>query len=220
MMITTLQINQKTGDFQLKNGDLLFQDLDCGPLCRAIEKVTFGYKNANLSHVGIVHIDPGGKTWVIEAYSEEVSKTPLDEFLNRSHDENGNPKVIAGRVKKAFQPIVDTAVANALDLIGKPYDPTYELENKAYYCSELVYAVFYLAYNHNPLFELKPMTFINPATEEVYPAWKTHFKALDIPVPEGKPGINPGSLSRSVNIEIIHAYGIPSGWRNNVLKRQ
>jgi len=40
--------------FVLQPGDLLFQDLDCGPLCDAIEKVTTGYQGANFSHVGIV----------------------------------------------------------------------------------------------------------------------------------------------------------------------
>ena len=40
--------------FQLQKGDFLFQDLDSSPLCEAIELVTSGYKNANLSHVAIV----------------------------------------------------------------------------------------------------------------------------------------------------------------------
>ncbi|MHC4724324.1 MAG: hypothetical protein ACYS9V_08765 [Planctomycetota bacterium] len=40
--------------FEPKEGDLLFQDLDCGPLCDAIEKVTTGYQGSNFSHVGIL----------------------------------------------------------------------------------------------------------------------------------------------------------------------
>ena len=38
--------------FKLKNGDLLFQDLDSSPLCDAIEKVTSGFNNLNFSHIG------------------------------------------------------------------------------------------------------------------------------------------------------------------------
>ncbi len=38
----------------MKEGDLLFQDLDSSPVCDAIELVTPGYKGANFSHIGIV----------------------------------------------------------------------------------------------------------------------------------------------------------------------
>lgn len=219
-MMNIMDVDSGTKPFQLKNGDLLFQDLDCGELCEAIEKVTYGYKNANLSHVGIVYIDESNNEWVIEAISESVSKTPIDTFLNRSLDEHGHPKVIAGRVRKAFEPIVDSAVAEAMEYIGKPYDHQYGIMNQAVYCSELIYKSFFVAYNYHPFFELKPMTFIDPETEKIFPAWKNYFSELNIPVPEGKPGINPGAISRSNNIKIVHAYGIPSGWRSNVLEKQ
>jgi hypothetical protein len=38
----------------LKEGDLLFQDLDSSPLCDAIELVTPGYNDANFSHIGLI----------------------------------------------------------------------------------------------------------------------------------------------------------------------
>ena len=41
-------------NFKLKEGDLLFQDLDSSPLCEAIESVTSGYNNYNISHIGFV----------------------------------------------------------------------------------------------------------------------------------------------------------------------
>ena len=44
-------------NFVLQPGDLLFQDLDCGPFCDAIEKATKGYQGTNLSHVGVVALD-------------------------------------------------------------------------------------------------------------------------------------------------------------------
>ena len=43
-----------TSNFNLKDGDFLFQDLDSSELCEAIEAVTEGYKGSNLSHVGLV----------------------------------------------------------------------------------------------------------------------------------------------------------------------
>ena len=42
---------QSTPGFQV--GDILFQDLDCGPPCEAIEAVTSGY---NLSAVSYTHL--------------------------------------------------------------------------------------------------------------------------------------------------------------------
>ena len=49
-----IELRHKRNSFQLRPGDLLFQDLDAGPLCDAIEKVTTGYRGANLTHVGVV----------------------------------------------------------------------------------------------------------------------------------------------------------------------
>jgi len=43
--------------------------------------------------------------------------------------------------------------------------------------------------------------------------WKTYFAELGVPVPEGKPGLNPGGISRSPVLRIVHAYGIPAGWK-------
>ena len=49
-------IYYKISQLNLKEGDLLFQDLDSSPLCDAIEKVTFSINNLNFSHIGIVTI--------------------------------------------------------------------------------------------------------------------------------------------------------------------
>ena len=39
-----------------------------------------------------------------------------------------------------------------------------------------------------------------------------YFSKLGVSIPEGQLGINPGSISCSSVLTIIHAYGIPSGW--------
>ena len=56
-----------------------------------------------------------------------------------------------------------------------------------------------------------PMTFINPYTNETMDIWKEYYNKLNIKIPEGKPGINPGIMSISDKIEIVHIYGIPEG---------
>jgi len=194
--------------FQMKEGDLLFQDSDCGSLCEAIERVTLGYHGADFSHVGIVY-EKEGHWFVIEAISRGVVETPLQEFLGRSYDVNGNPKVIAGRLKSPFQSLIAGALDKAFELKGQPYDDIYQMGDDRYYCSELIYEIFKSANEGNPLFKVFPMTFKDPDTGETFPVWETYFRKLDHPIPEGEPGLNPGGLSRSDAIRIVHIYGYP-----------
>lgn len=207
--------NSKTeqNNFTLQSGDLLFQDLDGSPFYEAVEKVTQGYNDAALTHVGIVASNGKGEIIVIEAISKGVTETPLDTFLNRSHDNNGRPKVLVGRLLPQYRHLIKTALAEALNLNGKPYDSGFDIQNDAYYCSELVYFCFKEANDGQPLFELQPMTFIDPDTKETFPAWREYFRKLGIDVPEGKPGLNPGSISRSPVLRIVHKYGFPDGWK-------
>jgi len=106
----------------LQPGDLLFQDLDCGPFCDAIEKVTTGYQGTSLSHVGIVAKDNDGNFIVIEALLTGVGVTPLDVFLNRSLDTKYRPKVAVGRLKQEYRHLIPVALEQAFALDGRPYD--------------------------------------------------------------------------------------------------
>lgn len=191
-------------------GDLLFQDLDCGPLCDAIEKVTTGYQGANFSHVGIAAVNDDGSIVVIEAVSSGVKVTPLWTFLGRSVDTKGRPKVVVGRLRRAYRHLIAPAIEEAFSLEGKPYDKVFAIDNKAYYCSELIYEIFRRANDNTPVFTLQPMTFREPGTEQTQQVWQDYFSTLGVPVPEGQPGINPGGISRSAALTIIHTYGSPS----------
>jgi hypothetical protein len=188
-------------------GDLLFQDLDSGPLCDAIEKVTTGYEGASFSHVGIAAADDNGGIVVIEAVSSGVEVTPLPTFLGRSLDAKGRPKVVVGRLKKAHRHLIAPAIEEAFVLKGKPYDKVFAVDNDAYYCSELVYEIFRRANNDTAVFELQPMTFREPDSGQTQRVWQEYFSALGVPVPEGRPGINPGGISRSTALVIIYKYG-------------
>jgi hypothetical protein len=196
-------------------GDLLFQDLDGSPFFDAIEIVTEGYRGANLTHVGMAAVDTNGNIVVLEALLDGVTVTPLDAFLNRSHDSNRRPKVLVGRLRAQYRHLIGPAVKEAWKLKGKPYDKVFDAENDTYYCSELVYRSFLEANGGKPLFQLEPMTFVDPDTGETFPAWKEYFAELDVPIPEGKPGLNPGGISRSSLLDIVYAYGVPNGWAIN-----
>jgi len=50
------------------------------------------------------------------------------------------------------------------------------------------------------------MTFKEPETDTTYNIWIEYFKKFDAPIPEDKPGLNPGSMSRSSAVDIVHRY--------------
>ena len=195
-----------------KNGDLLFQDLDCGDFCDAIEKVTQGINNYNFSHVGIL-VEENGNFKVIEAGGNGVVFTPLNEFLNRTLDENSKPKVVVGRLKNTNAQSLGIDVNKSVELakthLGKPYDDGFVLNNNMFYCSELVYECF-LDTSGNSVFQTFPMTVKDPETNKIFPAWDNYFDELTLNIPEGELGLNPGGISRSALIEIVHQYGNPS----------
>ena len=203
-------ISCKNSAFKLQEGDLLFQDLDGGQLCNAVEKVTTGYNGAKFTYVGIVAKE-GGDFVIIEAVSKGVQVTPLKDFLNKSLDAEHRPKVAAGRLKLPYRCLIPSAIKEAAALKGKPYDKIFVIGNDAYYCSELVYEAFLRANKNKPVFTLEPMTFKDPDTGDIFPPWKEYFSKLNVPVPEGRPGINPGGISRSPVLDIVYVYGAVSG---------
>lgn len=198
--------------FELKPGDMLFQDSDCGPFCESIEKVTFGYKGSKFSHVGLVISNSINELIVLEAVTAGVVETPLKDFFNRSFDEKNNSKVVVGRIKPEYKNLIPKAISFAKSKKGLEYDEVFDISNNKYYCSELIYDAFKFANYNKPIFELQPMTYKDPETNELFPIWKKYFEDLNVPVPEGEPGLNPGGMSTSSYIEIVHFFGKPQGY--------
>ena len=194
--------------FELQEGDLLFQDLDSSPLCDAIELVTPGYKDANFSHIGLVVLD-NDTLKVLEAIPPKVGLTDMKSFFNRSYDKDGKSKIIAGRLKDEFQHTIKDAIIYAKSKIGIKYDQEFLMNNKSYYCSELIFEAF----EKDSIFKLKPMTFLHPETNDTLNVWKNYYSKLGITIPQNEPGINPGIMSLSDKIEMIYFYGIPDGMK-------
>ena len=111
-------------NFQLQEGDLLFQDLDSSPLCDAIELVTPGYKDANFSHIGLV-VSDDGKLKVLEAIPPKVILTEINNFLNRSFDKTRKQKVIVGRFKNQYKNSIPSAISFAKKQLGVKYDDVF-----------------------------------------------------------------------------------------------
>ncbi|MDI1234139.1 MAG: YiiX/YebB-like N1pC/P60 family cysteine hydrolase [bacterium] len=186
----------------LQEGDLLFQNLDCGELCDAIEAVTEGVDDKNFSHCAIV-VKIKDTLKVIEAIGEEIQVNSLKYFFTRSGDTSKIENITIGRLKQQYENLILKATSNAKQMIGQPYDDEFALNNMKWYCSELIYEVFKEANANIDFFVLEPMTFIDPKTKAFLPAWKTYFETLGKEIPEGQAGINPGLISRSNKIEII-----------------
>ena len=208
--------NFEYAGFRLQPGDMLFQDSDCGSFCEAIEKVTVGIGGAKFSHIGMVIYNDNNQLVVMEAISLGVVETSLDSFFNRSFDSDHKSKVVVGRLKDTYGYLIPKAIAFAKTKLGAEYDEVFDISNDKYYCSELLYESFKNANEGQPIFELQSMTYKDPDTEEIFPIWVDYFKKLKVDIPEGHPGLNPGGMSTSRYINIVHFYGKPQGyeWSN------
>ena len=71
---------------KLKTGDILFQSMNCGPLCEAINEVTEGYQGKDFSHLGMIYIQ-NDSIYVIEAVGKEVKKTPYETIFTYTSEE-------------------------------------------------------------------------------------------------------------------------------------
>ncbi|WP_370519220.1 YiiX/YebB-like N1pC/P60 family cysteine hydrolase [Flavobacterium sp. Sd200] len=182
---------------QLQDGDLIFQDMDCGPLCDAIEAVTEGYNGNDFSHMGMV-CHRNDTLYIIEAAGKAVRLNTLEKF-----SKNTSKPMYVGRLKKQYQKLIPQAIAFSLRQLGVPYDTEYVYNNGSYYCSELIYDAFKSANKNKPFFELFPMTYKRPGTQDFFPAWVEYYKKIGKPIPEGLPGCNPGGISTSNKIEIV-----------------
>ena len=183
----------------LRDGDLLFclSESQSGSFASAIGEVTDG----NIYHVAIVARDSAGQVSVIEATTGlGVCERPLEDFLaDCHHDSVGNPLVKIGRLKNCHD--ASRFVSNARKHLGKPYDYQYLEGDSAIYCSELIHYSF-TSSEGKPLFPQQPMSF-RDADGRLPEFWKEWYAKWNMEVPEGAPGTNPVSISRSPSISIL-----------------
>lgn len=180
---------------QLREGDLLFC---CSDSVNAITAVTSGVDDLPIDHVAVVHYLGGedGPLYVIEAIKPEVCLTPIDTFMMN------NSTVLVGRVNVDCD--VAASVAKCLAMLGKPYDDLYMPGDSAVYCSELV-RMSYVNTVGELIFTPIPMSF-HDNFGQVTDYWINFYAQRGMPVPEGKPGTNPGELSRRSQVTIIGRY--------------
>ena len=192
-------------DFKIRPGDLLFQQWDGTSFAEAINKVTHGRDNIDYAHVGLV-VEDEGKLWVLEAIQTEgVTLTPLDTFLYASTTESGLPRVSVGRLQADYSEAIPDILNWAQGKLDYAYDTLFVYGNDRYYCSELLLDAFN-SQTGEEVFSLASMTFKDPESKEFFSVWVKYFAELNKPIPEGMPGINPGLMSRSEKLDIVHHY--------------
>ena len=185
---------QKT---ELKNGDLLFININCGGMCDAINAVTNGYKNNDFNHMGLVVSTNNKDFFVYEAIGKSVVKTPLNNFL--AYTKN---MVYVGKLKRKYTDLIPKAISFCESQLGVPYDDDFLYDNGKYYCSELIYDAFKFANKNKPFFKLFPMTYKEPNSDNFFPVWTAHFTKRGMEIPEEKPGCNPGGMSLDKKITL------------------
>lgn len=192
-----------------KDGDLIFTQI--GSDTNAISVVTQGYRGARVNHVGVVVLNRRG-TFVLEAFPPEVRLTQISVFLRRSWFGSETPRSITARLRPDHAHLIPAAITYGLEQRDVPYDERYQTDQDALYCSELIVDMFRAANGGLEFFPEEPMSFRDPQTGQVLPAWREYYERFGMPVPDGAPGSNPGSISRDSRLNIVRVEGPPSGY--------
>ncbi|APG64245.1 hypothetical protein LPB136_02175 [Tenacibaculum todarodis] len=207
VVLISCNSNQKKDTFQLKQGDLLFQNTGTGEVDTAIKDVTATSVSKNYSHVGVA-MQKDGEWFVVEAIPKEgICQTPLKKFLNRNKSKLDKSQTTVARLDDYYQPYIANAITYGLERINTPYDEIFLWDDTSYYCSELVYKMFSsqgLSKEENP-FLTNPMTF-NDSTGKPMPSWVSYYKTRNQPIPEGIEGTNPNLMASSPKITFVHDY--------------
>ena len=185
---------QRESQIELRSGDLLFRGSNSGNLSQAIDKVTQTATETHFSHVGLVEVRDSG---IFVLHASPVGGTCVVSINAFLFPEGDSVTVVAYRLKEPWQESVPGAIAMAKQLLGKPYNFSYIMTDTAHYCSEFVY----LAFAGDSIFELNPMTFKDPKTQNFFPTWVEYYEEMGIEIPEGMPGCNPNGMATSTKLE-------------------
>ena len=180
---------KRLNDFgKLRDLDLLFV---VSQQSNSITEVTSGINGYPIDHVAILRKE-NGEMKVVEAVYEGVHEITLDEFIKTA------PMILVGRPTKRLDK--KRTIDKIMEMIGRPYDFVYKSGNNEIYCSELV-ADCYVDNHGIKMFTSIPMSFHNE-NGNITPYWDDFFSRRGMEVPEGKPGTNPGELSRHPTVKI------------------
>lgn len=194
-----MSCGQTIEEHKFLSGDILFRGRQNTALSKAINEVTQTGRRNNYTHMGVVECS-NDTVWVIHAASGKgVCKETLSQFCLSEQD-----SVTVGhyRIKKIGQEQINRAIELANACLGQAYNYSYILDDDGYYCSEFVYELFAT----DSIFQLNPMTFIDPVSGNFHKEWVKHYNELGIDIPEGQPGCNPNGMAASPKLTFLASY--------------
>lgn len=197
LVLTFVQCTSYRNHAILQNGDMLFVTAKETGLSGAINNVTQKRKEASFDHIGIVE-QKGRRFFVLHAAPKGGSQKQVLRTFVKEQETEGQT-VIVYRLKPEYRKAIPPAVKKANQMLGKPYNFNYILNENSYYCSDFIERAF----RENHIFTLEPMTFIDPETGKINVFWEEFYKKKNLKVPEGEPGCNPNGLAGSDKLERI-----------------
>ena len=193
--------------FELKQGDLLFQNTGTDTIENAIKAVTATSMSKNYTHIGMA-MQKNGQWFILEAIPKEgICRTPLKKFLSRNKTKFNKTQTTVARLDRAYQPYISEAIAYGMARINMPYDELFLWDDTSYYCSELVYKMFSsqsLPIDSMP-FLTHPMTF-NDSAGKPMSSWVDYYRNRNHEIPEGNEGTNPNLMASSPHLNFVHDY--------------
>lgn len=206
IIVTTNAINCKTNSYiiidnnfpnnrlTLENGDLIFVGVENDNLSEAINQVTQTNENINFDHVGLIEKTKNKISILHAAPKKGSNKESLKDFYNRS-----NQPLVIYRLKNEYKNSIPDAITTANEMLGKPYNWEYILNEDSYYCSDYIERAF----RKDSIFNLIPMNFKDPKTNEIHQFWSEFYEHLNLEVPQDAPGTNPNQLAQSNKLQKI-----------------
>lgn len=173
----------------INNGDLIFVGAEEENLSGAINRVTQLNENTTFDHVGIIE-KTKDSVFVLHAAPKGGSQR---EFINDFYNDRSKNALVIYRLKNEYLKSIPQAIINAKNLLGKPYNWDYILNNEEYYCSDFVERAF----RNDQIFDLIPMNFKNPKTGEIDQFWIDFYDKKGKSVPQNEPGTNPNQIASS-----------------------
>jgi uncharacterized protein YycO len=187
---------KEVGYQELRTGDLLFSTHPYCSISQAIDLVTQTGKGTHFSHIGVVECIDDSCFVYHSTPGKGVCRQDLEYFLHPDQQEN---RITVYRLKEAFQSSIPMAMNLAKDLVGQPYNNSFKFTAPGYYCSEFIYRIF----APSRIFELNPMTFKDPESNDFSEHWIEYYGKLGISVPERQPGCNPNGMAASDKLVLI-----------------
>jgi cell wall-associated NlpC family hydrolase len=118
-----------------REGDIVFQTSRSSQ-SKAIQLAT----KSQWSHMGVVFREQG--RWMVLEAVQPVKATPIETWINRGVGAH----VVAKRLRRHESLLTPAALKRMRSagrkFLGKPYDLTFEWDNRRIYCSELVWKIY------------------------------------------------------------------------------